>query len=476
MKKYDYDYIVIGSGVAGIAGASVAAMNGKKVAVIERDVIGGKNAICDRLAQLTASNISQLLKVAQSGTSYGVNSENLKINLPSMRSKILEVIEKETLNQKKVLKDLGIDLIHETARFLSPIEVAVGEKTLTAKKFLIATGTKLDTGNISGLENNFLTVSDLYLNLTRIPKVSLVIGASQSGCEAAEFLAEMGSSVILVDLADRILPKEDPEVGELIEKYFSEKYKIKVLAQTRVLSIEKNGTQTLSSGRKMNVLKAVLMKAEQEKAVRVECVVLATGQIPELDLGLENAGIRYDRNGIEVSQQMQTSIKHIFAAGGVAKIKNTKSRKSSLNTFYCFEKDYYEGVIATSSCFSNRSKATADDTLFAKVTNTYPKIASIGLTEDFCIASGVKYASAITELGETTAGLLSNFKAGFVKILCNREKKIIGATIVAPNAEIIMQEIAFAIKNDLSVIDIAASPHTKTSLSEVVRITARKLI
>lgn len=474
MKKYDYDLIVIGGGAAGMAGAMMAATNGKKVAIIEKNLIGGRNTICG-FTQLIASRFSQLLYRAREGASFGLNSDHLKVNLPSMYSEIQNNTETYIEMRKKELEEAKIDIIQSLARFISPIEVAINDRTLTAKKFLIATGTNLYTDEITGLPDvDYLTSSEIYLGLPRIPKVVLVVGAGQDGVEAAEFLANLGSSVILVDMDERILPKEDPEVAKIIEAKFNRKKNIKILTETKVIALENDGMQTLPTGRKTKVIKAILARGEQRKSVRIETVVLATGQKPELDLGLENANVKYETTGIVVSNQIQTSNKNIFAAGGVSFIKENKKISDIL--FSSYEKDSYEGAIAASVAFNGRSKTIVENNGFVRMTNIYPKVASVGMTEDQCILSGIKYTAAISGLTQKTATWSPSAEDGFVKILCNREKKILGATIVAPNADILMQEISLAMRNELSVVDIAAAPHVGMSLAEAVRVTARKLL
>lgn len=474
MKKYDYDLIVIGGGAAGMAGAMMSATNGKKVAIIEKNLIGGRNTICG-FTQLIASRFSQLLYRAREGASFGLNSDHLKVNLPSMYSEIQNNTETYIEMRKKELEEAKIDIIQSLARFISPIEVAINDRTLTAKKFLITTGTNLYTDEITGLfDVDYLTSSEIYLGLPRIPKVVLVVGAGQDGVEAAEFLANLGSSVILVDMDERILPKEDPEVAKIIEAKFNRKKNIKILTETKVVALENDGMQTLPTGRKTKVIRAILARGEQRKSVRIETVVLATGQKPELDLGLENANVKYETTGIVVSNQMQTSNKNIFAAGGVSFIKENKKISDIL--FSSYEKDSYEGAIAASVAFNGRSKTIVENNGFVRMTNIYPKVASVGMTEDQCILSGIKYTAAISGLTQKNATWSPSAEDGFVKILCNREKKILGATIVAPNADILMQEISLAMRNGLSVVDIAAAPHVGMSLAEAVRVTARKLL
>ena len=474
MKKYDYDLIVIGGGAAGMAGAMMATANGKKVAIIEKNLIGGRNTI-HGFTQLIASRFSQLLYRAREGASFGLNSDHLKVNLPSMYSEIQNNTETYIEMRKKELEEAKIDIIQSLARFISPIEVAINDRTLTAKKFLIATGTNLYTDEITGLPDvDYLTSSEIYLGLPRIPKVVLVVGAGQDGVEAAEFLANLGSSVILVDMDERILPKEDPEVAKIIEAKFNRKKNIKILTETKVVALENDGMQTLPTGRKTKVIRATLARGEQRKSVRIETVVLATGQKPELDLGLENANVKYETTGIVVSNQMQTSNKNIFAAGGVSFIKENKKISDIL--FSSYEKDSYEGAIAASVAFNGRSKTIVENNGFVRMTNIYPKVASVGMTEDQCILSGIKYTAAISGLTQKTATWSPSAEDGFVKILCNREKRILGATIVAPNADILMQEISLAMRNGLSVVDIAAAPHVGMSLAEAVRVTARKLL
>lgn len=454
--KFNYDYIIIGSGAAGSTAALMAARAKKKVALIEAKYWGGSSSNYRDIPYAAASKFSQLYSEARLGAKFGLSSTNLKFNYPTAIRWRAVAAKRAGAGNKKEFEEAGIDCIHGFAHFIDQNTIAVGNRgELKAKKFIIATGTTPDNGGVSYInQSDCLFPSDVMV-LPRLPKVALIVGAGASGCEAAEYLAELGTNVILLELADRILPREDAEVAEVINKRLSKTLGVKIITSARAISVQSE----------KKIKKVIFMKDGREKSVKVEATILATGTKPATDLGLENAKVKYTNKGIKVDKSMQTSCRHIFAAGDVAA---TTTNISST------EKASYDAAVAISASI-NRAKGIADYRGFVRMTDTYPKIACVGLNEDDCIRRAIKYKKTLVPLSEVPAYNVNDFKDGFIKMIINREKKIIGATVVCPNADLVIQEVVLAMRLEAKLLDLATSPHVSTSWSELVRVAARRL-
>ena len=473
MKQFDYDLVVIGSGAAGGTAAMMAAGAGTKTALVEAGAWGGTNINRRDIPYQAASHFSQTFFGAIEASKFGLSSTSLRYNYPSVLNWNLIAQKRAGANSKKEFEAAGVKCISGFAQFISPFEISVGEnQTISAKKFIIATGaTPIDPGITGSADAGCLLPEDVF-TLRRIPKVVMVVGGGSTGCEIAEYLSEMGSKVLLAEISERLLPKEDPEAGEVIETRFAKTLGIKVLTSSRVVAVSKAGKETLPSGRKTDVLKVQFMRGGQEKSVKVEAVILATGSEPAVDLGLSNAEVKFSSKGIQVNSMMQTSAKHIFACGDVADVALEK--RADVVEISSTEKANYEAAIAASNAVT-RGKSFVDYKGFVRMTDTFPKVAAVGLTEDECIARDLKYKQVLVPLSSVSASNTSEYQDGFVKVVTNREGKIIGSTVVAPNADLMIQEIVLAIKADLKLMDIATTPHVALGFGEAVRLAARRI-
>lgn len=452
-RKYDFDYIVIGSGAAGGTAAQMAAGAGLKVALIEADRWGGSEANYRDVPYMAGLHFSQLYAEAVRGARFGMSSVNLHYNYPSVQHWLSIAAKRAGANSPEKFEKVGVRCLEGVAHFVGPHEIAVGEKRITGKRFLIATGSVPLYGGITGVDTVPCLTPDMVMYTQRIPKVVIVVGAGATGCEIAQYYADLGSKVLIAEAARRILPKEDLEVSATLTEHFVNDLGVKVLSGAKVVAVEQEG----------EIKTVVFTRGKEEKRVRVEEVVLATGTAPMLDLGLENAGVKYTKEGIKVDKSLHTSAKHIMAAGDVLGGVRSSTEQAS-----------YEGAIATANIV-NRNKSTVDYTGFVRMVETYPKVASVGLTEAECKKRKLKYRSAIVKAEVASAANTRDFKVGFVKILVNRERKVIGATVVSPEADTVIQELVLALRAGVSMIDLAGVPHVASSWSDLVRMAARRL-
>lgn len=453
MSKFDFDLIIIGSGTAGAAAAFAAKKAGLKVAIAENSAWGGLALNSRDLPFCSAKTFFSLYHDAIAGSRFGLSSKTLRFNFPTFK-KWLELSKKRSgANSKKSFEDAGITCLKGIAHFLSPYELSVGEETFSAKKFIIASGSVLNQGGIIGLESVKCLTADTALDLKALPKTMTIIGGGATGCEFAEFFATLGVKVQIIELSPRLLPREDVEAGSVLQTYLEEEFKVKVLTEARVLAV---------SNFKNNTTKISFLRGGVEKASKSEAVFLATGALPNLDLGLENAGVKFDKNGIKTDEFLQTSMKHIYAVGDCLGKESSSERAA------------YEGTAALLNLVK-KEKNSLNYEIFPRVVNTNPEIVSLGKTEIECRSSKLKYEKIFVPISEIPASNTNDFRVGFLKLLVDKKKKtLLGATLMSKNADLMVSELSLIMKNNLPVTELAKIPHVSTSFSELLHIAAEK--
>lgn len=454
-KKYtfDYDLIVIGSGAGGSAAATIAARDGKRVAVVEADTFGGDSPNWSDVPTNALLHAANLYDEARHGSKFGLRSAMLGYNYPSIRAwKDLAIKRTGAGGNRRYYENLGIDAYSGMAHFITPNEISVNRRHLSAANFLVATGSQWVMPDIQGLETIKYLTPRTILETIRPPKSLLIIGGGDTGVEIAQLMSIFGTKVYIAEKAERLLPHYDNEVGALIQRTFSEQKGVTTLTHSRVVSVAKDGL-----GKRV-----IISRAGVEKSVRVDEVLVAAGRAPTVDIGLGNAGVKFTGKGIEVNEFLQTNVKHIFAAGDVL------GRESHTHTALL------ESHVVANNIL-NRNKIAPDYTATPKVIFTHPGIASVGLSEDDCLKRDLPINKAIAPLNIIARSNTSDFRDGFVKIITDKKSYILGATIVAPSAGEIIHELALAIKHNMTASEVATTPHAFLSWSEAVRVAAAKL-
>lgn len=450
---FDYDLIVIGSGAGGSAAATIAARAGKRVAIIEADTFGGDSPNWGDIPTKALLHAAQLYDEARHGSRFGLRSSTLGYNYPSIRAwKDLAVQRTGAGGNRRYYENQGISAFSGAAHFLSPNEISVNRRHLSAGKFLIATGSHWIIPDIQGLDKIDYLTPRTILESMRPPKSLFIIGGGGISVEIAQLMAIFGTKVYIAEKSSRLLPHEDDEVGTLMERILHEQKGVTTLAQTRVLAVVKDGLSK----------RVTISRGGVEKPIRVDEILIAAGRDPNVDLGLENATVKYTPKGIEVDEYLQTSAKHIFAAGDVLGRDN-----------------YTHTALQESRIVANnilhKTKAAPDYTATPRVIFTYPAISQVGLSEDDCMKRDLPVNKAIAPLNSIARSNTSDFRDGFVKIITDKKGLLLGATIVAPSASEMIHELTLAIKYGLTADDIAQTPHAFLSWSEAIRVAATKL-
>jgi len=454
-KKYEFDYdlIVIGSGAGGSAAATIAAREGKRVAIIESDTFGGDSPNWSDIPTKALLHAATLYDEARHGVRFGLRSATLSYNYPLIRAwKDLAVKRTGAAGNKKYYESQGIDAYVGTAHFISPNEISINRRHLSSSNFLVATGSTWTIPNIAGLDTVDYLTPKTILETIKPPKTLLIIGGNDTAVEIAQLMAIFGTKVYLIEQGSRLLPNYDREVGELLERTLGEQKGITTLTHSSVVSVAKEGLSK----------RIIISRGGSEKSIRVDEILIADHRSPSVDLGLENADIHFTANGIKVNNYLQTNVKHIFAAGEVL------GRDSYTHTALL------ESQIAVNNIF-HKNKIEMDYTVNPKIIFTHPAIATVGLSEDDCNRNKRAINKAIAPLNIIARSNTADFRDGFVKIITDKKGIVLGATIFAPSAGELIHELALAIKCGLTANDIAQTPHAFLSWSEAIRVAANKL-
>ncbi len=450
---YDYDLVVIGTGAGGGVAAHVAAKAGKKVAVVEMEKLGGEcpNFGCVPTKALLMA--AETYKTALNGERFGLRTEQIGYDFKAVKAwKDQAVLNTGTDEGAEFYAREGIKVITGHAHFINPWSISVNGRRYVAHKFLIATGTKSVVPPIPGLvEAGYMTYRDA-IELSTPPKSLFVIGGGAIGCEFTELFSSFGTKVHVADMAPRLIGLEDPEVGELIGALYKQ----------RGIGVHTNAkiTRVSTDAGKKIVHFEVGSRTQQ---VSVDEILLSSGKAPNTDLGLENAGVIYDRSGIKVNDHMQTSSKHIYAAGDIVgpyRFTHTAS---------------YQSRVAVHNMFHRKNQVVARYHAVPRCVFTDPEIACVGHTEQQLKEKNFAYRTAAVPITVIGRANTSGVDSGFVKVIASEKGTLLGASIVSPRAGEMIHELTLAVQHGMKARQVAETIHAFPTWSEAVRAACNKI-
>ena len=453
-KNFDFDLICIGSGSGSNVAATQSAALGKRVGVVEMSAVGGEcpNFGCvPTKALLTAA---EYYRMAQAAGNFGINIRGVSLDYPAIKAwKDRTVRNTGTYEGAAAFKRLGIQLITGHAHFISPWTISVGGKRFSGKKFLIASGTYSLIPAIDGLKQaGYITYKDA-IDLTKLPSSVFIIGGGATGCEFAEIFHTFGSKVHLAEFAPRLLAREDQEVGDLVRLMF-QKRGMEVHVNSRVVKVD-----VAQSGQKI----VHYITGDKTHQATVDVILVTTGKAPMTDMGLENAKVAYGGQGITVNQYMQTSNKHIYAAGDI------------VGPYMFTHTAAYQSRLVANNLW-HRKKVEADYRAVPRCIFVSPEVASAGLGEHELTEAKIAYHKATVPTRLIGRSNTSKQVVGFVKVITDANGVILGGSIVAPRAGEMIHELTLAIQMRLNARDIETTIHAFPTWSEAVRLACSKLL
>jgi len=443
----EYDLAVIGAGSGGLTAASFASKLGAKVALIEKARIGGD---CTWTGCVPSKALLKAAKVAhevRTAALYGIRSAAPVTDMSKVRGYVRSAIERVyAIESPEELKKQNIDLVFGPARFLDEKTIAVGNDTVRAKTFLIATGAHAAPGSVDGIHQvPHFTYEQIFEN-DHLPQRMVVIGGGPIGVEVAQAYQRLGSQVTII--AATLLPREEPEARSAIESVFANEGIRRV--HCRATSVRTDRSEILVTG--------------DSGEVRGDLLLLASGSEPNVEgLDLEKAGVYYSATGIPVDDQLRTNVKHIYAAGDVLG-GHQFTHFAGWQAFQAVRNALLPGH---SSGFTD---------IVPWVTFTDPEVAHVGLTEQQArLKLGDDVQVSRWDMSRTDRAICENDSQGFIKVVARRDLTLVGATIVAARAGEAITEFILAMQHKWKVSDLAGSIHAYPTYSSAVQQLAAEL-
>ena len=433
--RHDYDLIVIGGGSAGLTAARFARQLGLSVAVVEKYRIGGDctwTGCVPSKALLKAAAVAHEIRNAGK---YGLREQQPDIDLGPVMSRVKAVIGRiYHAESPDALRAEGIDVVIGPARFLDVRTIAVDGRELTARRFLICTGARPAVPPIPGIETvGYLTYETVWDHGV-LPERLAIVGAGPVGCELAQAFNRFGSSVTLVEAADRVLPLDDPETSKVIGRVLAEEG-VDVRVGDGVASAEK-------------AKDGVRLSLAGGGGVEADAVLLAVGRSANLEgLHLESAGVAHDHRGITVTSHLRTSRRNIYAAG------------DCIGGYQFTHYAAYQGFLAVRNAFLPlNQRAVLPYVPWAAFTD--PEAAQVGLTEAQARERyGAGVATGRFPLSKVDRAATDGATDGFIKLVYRPDGRLLGATVVAPHAGEMIHEFAVALDRKLKLADLARTIH-----------------
>ena len=440
-----YDLIVIGGGPGGYVAAIKAAQLNAKVALIEKEVVGG---ICLNHGCIPTKTLLKNAKVynyIKHAKSYGVTIDgDVSVNWKDMLKRKDQVVKKLTMGVAGLLKKNGVEVYQGLAEVISAKQVKVNDETLETKNLIIATGASPIVPPIpglkEGLEKGFVVRSRELLQVQEMPKKLVVIGGGVIGVEFATMFQTLGVEVTIIEKMDGILPMMDEDIRQAYTKVLK-KDGVKILANASVDEVKKDGVTYTYEGK--------------SQALEADLVLLSVGMKANTQ-GLEALNLEIERGAIVTNDVLETNVEGVYAIGDV----NGKFMLAHVASA--------EGLVVAENLFSDHSPKMN----YNRIPNAvygFPEISSIGLTEKEAKEQNLDYKVSTFPLQANGRALAENEKDGFVKlIVSNQYKEVIGAHILGYNASEMIAEIGLAIELEGTAYEIASTIHAHPTVSEMI--------
>ncbi|HLO25989.1 MAG TPA: mercuric reductase [Geobacteraceae bacterium] len=446
-----YNLVVIGAGTAGLVCAAGAAGLGAKVALIEHHILGGDCLNYGCVPSKGIIRAARAIHEARHGDLFGIaGGEALAIDFSRAMERMRRIRAEISTHDsaRRFREELGVDVFFGTGRFTGPDIVEVEGKLLKFKKAAVCTGARAVAPPIPGFEEAGYLTNETVFSLTELPRRLAVIGSGPIGCELAQTFARLGSTVTLLERGSHILPREDRDAAEIVQKAF-------VRDGVR-LSLE---TKTIAAARR-GVEKIVTVEHNGESCELVlDEILVGVGRAPNVEgLGLEAAGIAFDPHlGVKVDDRLRTSNPRVFAAGDICfPFKFTHTADALART------------LIANALFLGRQKSSA--LTIPWCTYTDPEIAHVGMYERDARERGLEVTTLTVPLSDVDRALLDGETEGFARVhLKKGSDAILGATIVARHAGEMISELSLAMANGLGLSAVGKTIHPYPTQAEAVK-------
>ncbi|WP_422384955.1 dihydrolipoyl dehydrogenase family protein [Roseibium album] len=442
------DICVIGAGSGGLSVSAAAAAFGVDVVLVEKGLMGGD---CLNYGCVPSKSLLAAAKAASGvrrNAMFGIHSSGQDIDFAKANDHVRSVIAAiEPHDSQERFEDLGVTVLREPARFTGAGTVLVGDTEIRARRFVVATGSTAFIPPVPGLDDVPYLTNETLFELREVPEHLAIIGAGPIGLEMAQAHRRLGARVTVFEAA-RALGKDDQELGAVVLETLRNEG-IEILEETAVEKVAKTDEGTAISARTSDGAVVDLVASH---------LLVATGRAPNVDgLGLDAAGIDYDRKGIRVDKGLRTTNRKVYAIGDVA---------GGLQ--FTHVAGYQAGLIIRSTLF--RMPIAMDDTIVPWVTFTSPELAHVGMSE---AEARAEYGARVKVLTSTYLGndraQAEGLTEGRLKLIAGPRGRLLGADIVGAQAGEIINLLSLALSKKMTMKDLAGFIAPYPTLGELVR-------
>lgn len=450
--RFDYNLVVIGAGSGGLVSAYIAAATQARVALVEQARMGGDCLNHGCVPSKSLLRAAHLMAAIREAGRFGLNNAQAEVDFPAVMARVAATVEAIAPHDSIArYTALGVDCVQGTARLLTPwtveVHTADGPRVLSAAQIVIATGARPTVPPIPGLDRLGYLTSDTVWSLTELPRRLVVLGGGPAGCELAQAFARLGAQVVIVQQAERLLPREDPEVSALLRKRFAREG-IAVLTDCTALACEVHAGE-----------KTLLLDFEgREQRLPFDELLVAVGRTPNTEgLGLEALGINLTpAQTIASDEFLATNLPNIFVCGDVAGPFQL-THAASHQAWYA----------AVNALFGSLRRFRADYRAVPWCTFTDPQVARVGLSESEALAAGIAVEVTRYALADLDRAIADGETTGFVKVLTPPgSDRILGVTLVGAEAGELIAEFTLAMTHGLGLNKILGTVHLYPSRAE----------
>ncbi|MCP3986190.1 MAG: mercuric reductase [bacterium] len=433
-----YNLVVLGAGTAGLITALVASSLGAKVALVERHLMGGD---CLNVGCIPSKSVIRSAHLAHEARAAGALGLGLRDGqLPDFQAAMERMREIRSRishedSARRYSEEFGIDVYLGNARFTDSGRVDVEGTTLEFSKAVIATGARAEAPPIPGLAEAGYLDNESVFNLTERPSRLAVIGAGPIGCELAQAFRRLGSEVWILERADQILTREDPDAAKVVQQAF-EREGVEMVFDCQIQKIENRGAA-----------KVIHLSSSEtgESELVVDQILVAAGRTPNVsDMGLEQVGVEFDpHRGVKVDDHLRTTHSKIWAAGDVC-----------MHWKFTHAADAAAKIVVQNALFSVGpfGKKKLSNLVMPWCTYTAPEIAHVGLYAGDAENEGFEIDTHVAQMAEANRAVTDGQEEGFVKVHVKKgTDQIVGATIVGAHAGELITQLTLAITQKIGL-------------------------
>jgi pyruvate/2-oxoglutarate dehydrogenase complex dihydrolipoamide dehydrogenase (E3) component len=458
MARYDYDLGIIGGGAAGLTAAAGAAQFGAKTILIEKSAkLGGDCLHYGCVPSKTLIRTAGVYALMKRTTEFGLPQVQLPpVDLEAVMNRVKIVIDKiQQHDSPERFCDLGAQVVFGKASFVDDHSVNLDGNTLSARSWIIATGSSPALPPVEGLAHTPYLTNETIFSQKKLPASLIVLGGGPIGLELAQALGRLGSQVTIVEFMDRILGPEDTDIADILQQQLKEEG-ITIYTATKAVKARYDNslfhlTITDASGKGQN------------STLTAEALLVAAGRKPNIDgLALDAAGVIFTSRGIPTDTRMKTNVSHIYACGDI-------------NGLFPFTHvaGYEAGIALTNAIL--RLPRKADYSKIGWCTYTDPEIASIGYNEKRAKKEGLKYRVWEEPYAENDRAQAEGKTKGKIKLLVSPGGKLLGCQIIGAHAGELIHEWVIAVSGGVKLSTIAGSVHIYPTISEISKRVAGKI-